>query len=309
MTELKLQLGKPLTDRSELYSVVVQLHPVAPGWVCPGSGSQAHAAFLDILRQHDPALSERLHLPNQRRPFTVGPLHGFKQLSAAQFDRATRQGQKVKVEPNQVYWLRFTMLDGAMFGVFAQHFLKGWQTARLRIGETEFELSRLLTGPEAGNRASSWAAYASFEELVRKAKPQASYQFEFASPTAFSLGQQSWGKKMALLPEPGLVFDSLAHQWDSFAPPPLRLGADLPELVEWCKANLVVSQLQLETRNLVFKQYPQVGFVGQVTYERKGPVVEPFASWVSCLAAFALYAGVGYKTSMGMGQTRMKDEG
>ena len=36
------------TERGELFSVLLRLHPVEAGWVSPSSGSQAHAAFLDI---------------------------------------------------------------------------------------------------------------------------------------------------------------------------------------------------------------------------------------------------------------------
>ena len=81
-----LQSASPITERGELFSVLLRLHPVEAGWVSPSSGSQAHAAFLDIVNQNDPALAEQLHQPNQRRPFTVGLLQGFNHLPAAQLE-------------------------------------------------------------------------------------------------------------------------------------------------------------------------------------------------------------------------------
>jgi CRISPR-associated endoribonuclease Cas6 len=54
---------------------------------------------------------------------------------------------------------------------------------------------------------------------------------------------------------------------------------------------------------LRFRRSPQVGFVGQVTY---GLMAENEAArcQLNALADFAFYAGVGIKTTMGMGQTR-----
>src|SRR3989440_12638807 len=118
-----LQSASPITERGELFSVLLRLHPVEAGWVSPSSGSQAHAAFLDIVRQNDPALAEQLHQPNQRRPFTVGLLQGFNHLSSAQLDEAITKNQKVQVSPGQVYWLRITILDAAIFEVLFQHLI------------------------------------------------------------------------------------------------------------------------------------------------------------------------------------------
>jgi hypothetical protein len=39
-------------------------------------GHQAHALFLDLVRQLDPALATRLHDESNYRPFTVSPLSG-----------------------------------------------------------------------------------------------------------------------------------------------------------------------------------------------------------------------------------------
>jgi CRISPR-associated endoribonuclease Cas6 len=54
---------------------------------------------------------------------------------------------------------------------------------------------------------------------------------------------------------------------------------------------------------LQFDRFAQKGFVGMVTYEVKRGTPE-LAHIVNALADLALYAGVGYKTTMGMGQCR-----
>ena len=126
----------------ELFSILLRLHPVEAGWVSPSSGSQAHAAFLDIVHQNDPALAEQLHQPNKRRPFTVGLLQGFNHLPAAKLEEAITKNQKVQVLPGQVYWLRITMLDSKLFGTFIQHLITKPGTLPIRLGEAQFAVSR-----------------------------------------------------------------------------------------------------------------------------------------------------------------------
>ena len=301
------QPSTPVTERGELFSVLLRLHPIELGWVSPSSGSQAHAAFLEIVNQNEPTLAEQLHQPNHRRPFTVGLLQGFNHLSAAQLDEAITKNQKVQVLPGQVYWLRITMLDSRLFGTFVQHLITKPRTFIIRLGEARFEVSRLIGSPDPNNAANPWAAYSSFAELSAFTPVQRYYEFEFATPTAFSMGQQHWGKLMKLLPEPAHVFESLAKQWETFAPEHLRMatnGLTARHLATWCEESLIVARYALETRYLPSSKFAQAGYQGKIIYEMKGIQSTPEAAWLTPLAHFALFSGVGYKTSMGMGQAR-----
>ena len=152
-------------ERGELFSVLLRLHPLEAGWVSPSSGSQAHAAFLDIVNQNDPTLAEQLHQPNQRRPFTVGLLQGFNHLSAGQLDEAISKNHRIQVLPGQVYWLRITMLDSRIFSTFIQQLITKPRAFIIRLGESRFEVSRLIGSPDPTNAANPWAAYSSFAEL------------------------------------------------------------------------------------------------------------------------------------------------
>ena len=72
----------------------------------------------------------------------------------------------------------------------------------------------------------------------------------------------------------------------------------------WCEENIVATRYALETSYLPTSKFGQAGFQGTVTYEVKGMPTAPEALWLSPLAQFALFSGVGYKTTIGMGQTR-----
>src|SRR6266566_10109239 len=266
VTCLPLQTGSAAPERGELFSILLRLHPIEVGWVSPSAGREAHAAFLDIVNQNELTLAEQLHQPNQRRPFTVGLLQGFNHLPASQLDEAIAKNQKVQVLPGQVYWLRVTMLDSRIFGTFIQHLITKPRTLIIRLGEARFEVSRLIGSPEPGSAANPWTAYSSFVELSAFTQVQRYYEFEFATPTAFSMGQQRWGKLMILLPEPAHVFESLAKQWETFAPEHLRMAANgltARQLAAWCEESLIVARYALETHYLPSSKFAQAGFQGK----------------------------------------------
>lgn len=297
----------PQSTHSELFSLLLRLHPVEAGYVLPGSGNQVQAAFLDMVRQGEPALAEWLHTPNQRRPYTLSLLQGFNHLTPEQLAEAINHHQSIAVAPGQVYWLRITMLDATVFSSFVRYLLTQTRALTVRIGETRFEISRMISVPEAQHGATSWVAYSSFEELYARRSAQNRYHFEFATPTAFSLGQKPWGKLLKLFPEPADVFESLARQWNCFAPENLHLSKDglsPRDIASWCAEMVMVTAYHLETCHLSSSKFGQTGFLGDVTYEVKGNPLAPQALWLSTLARFALFSGVGYKTTMGMGQAR-----
>jgi CRISPR-associated endoribonuclease Cas6 len=294
-------------SRGELFSLLLRLHPIEPGQVSPGAGNQVQATFLDMVRQGDPSLSEWLHTPNQRRPYTVGLLQGFNHLTPAQVEEARTKQQMVDVLPGQTYWLRITMLDATLFSSFAQFLIAQARALVVHIGNARFEMSRLLSIPDPEASAQSWVAYSSFAELHALCPAQKLYAFEFVTPTAFSLGQKQWGKLLKVFPEPAYVFESLARQWELFAPAQFRMegsGISPRALASWCEEQVVVARYDLETSYMPSSKFGQAGFQGKIVYEVKGMSTAPEAQWLAPLARFALFSGVGYKTTMGMGQAR-----
>ncbi len=294
-------------ERGELFAMLLRLHPLEAGQVTLGAGNQLQAAFLDLVRQGDPRLSEWLHTPNQRRPYTLSLLQGFNHLSRPQLEEAMARQQPLDVQPGQTYWLRITMLDSSVFSSFAHLLISKAHALTVRLGAAHFTISRLLTNPEPATAASSWVAYSTFADLHTLQPAQRRYRFEFVTPTAFSQGQRSWGKQLKLFPEPSLIFESLARSWESFAPATLHLEAanlSTHAIESWCAENVIITHYTLETCRVPGSKFGQTGFLGQATCEVKGSPTAPEARWLSTLARFALFSGIGYKTAMGMGQAR-----
>jgi CRISPR-associated endoribonuclease Cas6 len=276
-------------DSTTFHSIVLKLAPEREGQVRATHGHQAHAAFLHTVRQADPALAEVLHhskLPI--RLFTVSPLMGVG---------VKREGT-LEVSPERDYFMRFTLLDRLIFEQFMARFLQGDGRPRLRLGQMSFCIKEILASPGS----HPWAGYTSLVELAQNARPVERVTLQFATPTVFSFGKRQWGQQMVPLPIPRLVFGSLAKAWNALALPALNL--DRKALRTYLEDGVVVAGLRgIRTRMLAYKDAPQVGFVGRVTFEFKGQD-ETQRACLDALAELAFYTGVGYKTPMGMGQCR-----
>jgi CRISPR-associated endoribonuclease Cas6 len=268
-----------------LYSVLLELTPTSTSTLPATMGHLTHALFLDLIRQVDSPLATRLHDEPNYRPFTVSPLNGAKV-----------QNDSLFIKPGQLCNLRVTLLDGAtLWQNLSRCFLEIQPTA-LRIGNTEFKLNRMLSTP--GSDSDGWAGFVDWPTLA--ATPaRRTITMNFVSPTAFSLGN----RQFALFPEPMLLWDSLVRVWNNYAPPVLQI--DKPTLRTFISENVAVSDYALHTCNVNFPKYGQKGFVGTCSYavHQEGEK----AAQLAALAEFARYAGVGCRTTMGMGQTRTVD--
>ncbi|MER3489795.1 MAG: CRISPR-associated endoribonuclease Cas6 [Meiothermus sp.] len=140
-----------------------------------------------------------------------------------------------------------------------------------------------------------WAGLSSYPRLFQ-GQATASLGLHFASPTFFRRQGNPYP-----LPEPKLVFDSLAQRWNAFAP------VQVPLEVQGAWERITVSRLQGHTQRIAPNADERgVGFVGRVVYHL--PKASPSeAQWLQALGRFAFYAGVGAKTSLGFGRVRMFD--
>lgn len=276
-----------------IYSIVLKLTPTREARVRATMGDQAHAAFLRTVRESDPALADVLHAPHlPLRPFTVSQLQGVPRA---------RDGW-IQLSPGQEYWLRFTVLYPPIFEHFMARFLHGEGRPVIRLGQALLLIKEILATP--GSHPCS--GYTSWAQLASQARPEPEITLEFTSPTAFGFGQKAWGKKIVVLPQPELVFGSLARSWNSLAPLPLQV--DRNALNAYLEEHVVVKQVHgLGTRMLRFRSALQIGFVGRVTYGLMANN-EAARCQLNGLADLAFYAGVGMKTTMGMGQCRRNEQ-
>jgi CRISPR-associated endoribonuclease Cas6 len=158
-----------------------------------------------------------------------------------------------------------------------------------------------------------WADCSSFIEIAQDAAlntPEQNVRLEFASPTAF----RDNGLDVCL-PLPGQVFRSLWARWNAFCPPAMQVQDIWPQFANDC---IFVNEMTaVNTTRWVFAEGTRgaaTGFTGTVTF-RLPPVRMLEERWRTCsdgaaavmqsLARFALYAGIGHHTTIGLGQVRL----
>ena len=296
-----------------LYSSLFRLAPLRDTTLPVNQGRQIHAAFLDLIRQSDPELSEALHDVNERKPFSVSMLEGGR-----------NDGRTIWLREGEPCWLRFTLMGRRMFGALNQGLLAARQP-RLRIQQTELALAEVLTT----NGAHPWSGSTTAEVLVTQAGADREITLQFHTPTSFEW-QRREKKSRQLELSPVFVFGNLADKW-------MKMGCDEAlNLADWANklalmgvvastrpdgkqanatdalrevfdAYIGVSRMHdVNTHELRYHGEPFIGTTGTFTYEIFGQseLAQEVAHVVNVLANAALYFGVGSKTTHGMGQTR-----
>jgi CRISPR-associated endoribonuclease Cas6 len=262
------------------------------------------------VRRAAPALADALHGGQTQRPFTVSNL----------LEIGWPRKDKITLSPGKTYTLRITGFSPQLSALLRERLIPELPptitladvplqvTGNTAGGSTEasaacdelsrVELSRALA--EVSD-AHPWACTDTFEALVQRHTLSASIPprvgLRFASPTLFRSEDMN-----VPLPLPGLVFGGLLDKWNAFAP--LQLPAEVRCFAQEC---LAVSRYRLETRRVAFGEDGRCGTVAGCVGDCSYAIRVKDKYWmglIHLLAAFAFYAGVGRRTTMGLGQCR-----
>jgi CRISPR-associated endoribonuclease Cas6 len=268
-----------------LLAAVITLKPTAPAVVPATLGRATHAWLLDRIQQADDSLAQHLHEGEGPRPFTASNLWGAKRA----------RGGKVTLDPEHPCWLRFTGLTEDVSAAI--------QRALPDPGDDLALAGALLrvTGVTTDTGQHPWAGRATYADLVQQytlapGKHPRSVVLRFASPTLFRSG----GRDLPL-PLPHLVFHGCLNKWNAFSP--LSLPEEARRYAEECVA---LGRFKLRSHLVSFEQGGKgahVGFTGQVRFR----FLVGDAYWtrvMTLLAGYAFWAGTGYRTTVGLGQTQ-----
>ena len=264
-----------------LLSTVFVLRPFTESTLPLTQGNAIHAWFLHLVHQQDPQLAGWLHSQEQRKPFTTSPLQG----------RLTRQGSSALLWAEHTYWLRVTSLVADLSACLLT--VEGEPPPRVRLCDVEFEVCTVTSQPHE----HPWAQRSTYEQLYIQASersPASQHTLDFVSPTVF----RSQGRNQ-LMPVPRLIFASLWESWHAFAPMPLP-----PALLPVLSTEVDVLRYELKIQMYDFGNYRQVGFVGPCALGMSHRQPADVLRGMQLLLDSTFFTGVGYKTTMGMGQTR-----
>jgi len=270
---------------TDLLAAVVTLTPTEACQAPASVARAAHAWLLQRVEGLDAELARALHEPDVPRPFTVSNLWGAGSIS---------EGMR-KLAPGETCWLRFTALTPAMAGALERALPETGET--LDLSGARLAVQSVTTDAEA----HPWAGRAGYAGLVERytlapGPAPRGVTLRFASPTLFRRAGRDHP-----LPAPALVFGGYLRRWNAFAP--IALPEDARRYAEECVA---LGRYRIRSHLVSFEgagKGAHVGFTGQVRFR----FLVGDAYWTRLmllLASYAFWAGTGYRTSAGLGQTQ-----
>lgn len=266
-----------------LLSCVINLKINQESLVPPSMGQVLHAFFLNRVRLLDQERAEILHRSEEIKPFTISHLWG----------KVTYQDCRWRLFPGECYSFRITCLDSELSRWLSEEWMPALVGEEVALAGAAFRVIGFTVTPVE----DPWANLTTFEEIYNRyieCQVDKKVGIYFYSPTTFRIKGSNYP-----LPEPKKVFLNLLHKWNKYSP--VHLGDNF---IEYIEANVNPGMYRLETRIMHFDCYKQVGFTGTCWFNVRDRQEKIFLKIVHMLAEFSFYAGVGYKTTMGMGQCR-----
>ncbi|OIQ07774.1 hypothetical protein MOOR_26130 [Moorella thermoacetica] len=275
-----------------LYSLVIYFSPLKDLKPRHDLGASLHAFFYNLLRSGDGQYATELHNKDVFKPFTVSPVEMMKR---DYISGPGLTGMPAAFPRGSLCRIRFTLLQARPYFHLAQYFLnhgRPFSGPHLNGIPLEILEVRVVQTPEEPG-----AGYTEYRHLWEQAAAARRITMEFSSPTTFRQGDVNLP-----LPVPRLIFSSLAAKWRYFAPDyPLHPGLD-----EYVEKYVALAEFNIKSALLDYgRNRKYVGFKGRCSFiVSGGDEHQELAKQVNMLADYAFYAGVGQKTTMGMGQAR-----
>ena len=259
------------------HSLVLNLVPRSPIYPNFLTGRHYHALFLEIVSSIDKPLADRLHEQKTDKAFTLSPLQTGERIQW-EYDRAIPAGTHC--------WWRISLLDDLLFGHLSQLWLNLNPAKAWHLGAADLTVTSVLGTRESGQ---AWAGFSSYGQMFEGASSQCKQvDLKFFTPTNFRMGAVD-----NPLPDRDRVFNSLLRKWNQYSG--IEFSSELIESI-FPSSFKIQSAIAPDSRSLF------VGAVGEMGFRVLGD--EDRVKQFNALADFAMFAGVGRKTTMGMGMTR-----
>ena len=297
------------------HSLVLNLLPessIPPGFI---TGKHLHALFLSLVSSVDAEMGNQFHANKANKAFTLSPLQTVtgkpprpitaqaKSATAGQSSGCLKWQYRQPISPGTPCWWRISLLDDRLFSQLSQLWLNLNPSQPWHLGPANLHITSVLGTPQS---TQPWANFCNYEQIYQQASEQErKIALQFYTPTAFRQGGYD-----SALPTRELVFGSLLRRWNHYSPIPFTLAPEAlnclyPSFFDIFTAVATDPRQQfVHTGAAVDPGKQFMGCVGTIHFQILGKVDPGLIKQINALADFALYAGVGRKTTMGMGVTR-----
>ncbi len=284
------------------HSLILNLQPHSP--IPPGylTGKHLHALFLTLVSSVDRQLGDRLHEQKTEKAFTLSPLqvmgnHGVRQAGRGK-PSVTTTGPRLSppltwhhahpIAPQTPCWWRVSLLDDSLFSHLTPLWLNLNPAQPWHLGPADLAITSVLGTPQS---TQPWANFSSYAQLYEQASDRdRQVTLVFSTPTTFRQGKYD-----SALPTRECVFNSLLNRWNRYSGIPFS---------EPFLDFLFPSYFDIHTELVNHPDGKWAGCIGTLAFRILGDASPTVIKQINTLADFALYAGVGRKTTMGMGMGR-----
>lgn len=268
------------------YSLVLNLLPQSPIYPNFLTGRHYHALFLNLISSVDKSLGDYLHSSNAEKAFTISPLQVRQHKQHNNY--ILQSSQQKPIPPNTSCWWRLSLLDDTLFGKLTPLWLNLNPEHPWHLGSANLFITSVLGTSQP---MQPWANVCTYEQLYEQASEiNRTINFCFATPVAFRQGKYD-----NVLPVKESVFNSLLTRWNKYS------GIEITDIAI---ESIYASSLKINTEVVNNYDSKFIGCIGEISYRLLGDIEPIKIKQINALADFALYAGVGRKTTMGMGMTR-----
>jgi CRISPR-associated endoribonuclease Cas6 len=274
------------------HSLVLNLLPQSPIPPQYLTGRHLHALFLTLVSSVDKELGDRLHDSTADKAFTLSPLQisntNSPLLKGGKGGSKLQYSHQQPIPPGTPCWWRISLLDDTLFSKLTQLWLNLNPNRPWHLGPADLYITSIQGTPQS---IQPWANASSYAQLYEEASNgNSSINLSFSTPTAFRQGQYD-----TTLPTRESVFNSLLSRWNKYS------GIEFSHVAI---ESIFPSFVNIHTEILADSRSKFIGILGEVNYKILGEIEPIQIKQLNALADFALYAGIGRKTTMGMGMTR-----
>ncbi|BAY41311.1 CRISPR-associated protein Cas6 (plasmid) [Nostoc sp. NIES-2111] len=268
------------------HSLVLNLVPQSPIYPEFLTGRHLHALFLTLVSSVDQALGDYLHSAKADKAFTLSPLQIQRQQKPNY--HSLQFIHQRPISAGTACWWRVSLLDDTLFSQLTPLWLNLNPKHAWHLGSADLHITSIQGTPQS---TQLWANACTYEQLYEQASDrERNLDFTLATPVSFRQGGYD-----NVLPTKDSVFNSLLSRWNKYS------GIEIGSLAI---ESVYPSAFNINTEVLTNYESKFIGCVGRMGYRILGDV-EPLAiKQMNTLANFALYAGLGRKTTMGMGMAR-----
>lgn len=261
------------------YSLVINFTPVSPLSPKFISGRHLHALFLTVVSSVNPELGTYFHQSQSDKAFTLSPLQitGKSQTMRWNHTRPIHSGRSC--------WFRISLLDDTLFGKLTPLWLNLNPSHPWYLGNTDLHITSILGTPQS---TQPWANSCSYQQLYEQSSDsERNLSLRLFTPTTFRNGKYDTS-----LPTSESVFNSLLKRWNKYSQTPFN-SLDF--------TSIFPSFFKIRTEMITDSRSKFIGCVGDIHYRLLGEADPLLTKQINTLANYALYCGIGRKTTMGMG--------